>query len=125
MGKLGELALTHTFKYEWHILNRNSNESIISAAFKEMKTMLSEGKDCWHLRVNKLRNLLDVPIVTPHVNFDTVGKKLSQCFKSNFEECWLDSINQVDTKNCTCPLDHNKLRLYKQFKGSFTPKPYI
>ena len=26
---------------------------------------------------------------------------------------------------CTCPRDHNKLRFYRKFKGSFTCEPYI
>ena len=130
LGELGEFplhckALTYTFKYEWHIINRNSTDSILNAAFTEMNSMASEGKDCWLLRVNKLRALLDVPIVPHYLNPGTVGKQLSKCFKSHFEMFWLDSINQVDKKKCTCPLDHNKLRLYKQFKGSFTAEPYI
>ena len=130
LGELGEFplhckALTHTFKYEWHIINKSNTESIVYKAYKEMETMVLEGKDCWLSRVYKLKTLFHIPNIPQHLNFETVGKKLSKCVNSNFEGFWLRSINQIVTNKCTCPLDHNKLRLYKQFKGSFTPEPYI
>ena len=43
--------------------------------------------------------------------------------KKSFDIFFLDKINQV--KRGTDGLDHNKLRLYKQLKGSFKIEPYI
>ena len=31
----------------------------------------------------------------------------------------------VDNKGCVCGHDHNKLRTYKQFKGTFAVEPYL
>ena len=44
--------------------------------------------------------------------------------KSKFDLYWVRKINEFKpSKND--PLDHNKLRTYKMFKGSFTREPYI
>ena len=52
-----------------------------------------------------------------------LGKKIVNFFKSNFESFWLREINQI--KLGDDGQDHNKLRLYKTFKGSFKVEPYI
>ena len=47
----------------------------------------------------------------------------TELLKSNFEGFWLDEINKI--KLGDDGQDHNKLRLYKTFKGSFRVEPYI
>ena len=45
---------------------------------------------------------------------------------SQFDRHWLDDINMTKTKtHQTDQTDHNKLRTYRTFKGSFTREPYI
>ena len=54
----------------------------------------------------------------------TSGKTLAKIVKSKFDRYWLDKINELK-HNKHDNLDHNKLRVYKQFKSSFTTEPYI
>ena len=87
-----------------------------------MTDMTERGQDCWLFRVNKIEQLLNVPGNLKHNKF--VGKKLSSILKGKFDIFWLSKINEIVT-NKTDSFDHNKLRVYKQFKSSFTREPYV
>ena len=52
------------------------------------------------------------------------GRKISMVLRSKFDAFWIKKINEIQ-KNKSDNLDHNKLRIYKQFKSSFTREPYL
>ena len=52
------------------------------------------------------------------------AKTLTICLKSRFDRLWLDSVNLTRTSQNDAN-DHNKLRTYRMFKGSFSKEPYI
>ena len=54
---------------------------------------------------------------------ERAGNIIDKVIKSKFDIFFLNEINQVKLGNDG--LDHNKLRLYKQLKGSFKLEPYI
>ena len=54
-----------------------------------------------------------------------VGSRIKKKLREIFGSFWLSEINKVDTKGCVCGHDHNKLRVYKQFKGIFSAEPYL
>ena len=56
-------------------------------------------------------------------NIQAVAKKTKDLVRSKFERFWLDKIQHV--KLGPDGQDHNKLRLYKKFKGSFKEEPYL
>ena len=87
-----------------------------------MTDMTNRGQDCWLSRVNKIEKLLNLPENLKYNKF--VGKKLSSILRSKFDIFWLRKINETQT-NKNDGLDHNKLRVYKQFKSSFSKEPYI
>ena len=77
--------------------------------------------DCWLSRVEKIKSLLTIKGAcgTP----ERVGQIIDRCIKSKFDRFYLDEINLV--KLGTDGQDHNKLRLYNKFKGSFKIEPYL
>ena len=77
--------------------------------------------DNWLTRVDKIKSLLKIPKL--YGKPDKVGFVIEKNIKSKFDIHFLDKINQV--KRGTDGLDHNKLRLYKQLKGTFRIEPYI
>ena len=52
-----------------------------------------------------------------------MGRHIDNAIKSKFDRFFLDQINEK--KFGQDGLDHNKLRLYNTFKGSFKQEPYI
>ena len=87
-----------------------------------MSQMSNSGQDCWLTRVEKIEKLLRIP---SHLSWSkTSGKKLATIVKSKFDRYWLDKINEFKT-NKNDNYDHNKLRVYKLFKSSFTAEPYV
>ena len=130
LGELGQYplwksALELTLKYEWHLSNRNDENTIISSALIEMHSMSAKGEECWLTRVNQAKALLNLPAFPSHCKDTYVNRTISRKLKSSFDRYWLDRVNRVEKNGCSCPNDHNKLRVYKQFKGSFTVEPYI
>ena len=130
LGELGEYplwtkALSLTLKYEWHLLNKPGVDRFTSLAMNEMKEMSVQGIDCWYARVEKARSLLNIQQYPGHLSHSSVGNNISKKVQSCFSRYWLDSVNRVEKNRCACPRDHNKLRTYKTFKGSFLPEPYM
>ena len=128
LAVLGELnryplfikALSQCVNYKFSLQSQVGSNSLVSSAIVEMKAMSEQGLDCWLSRVDKIQNLLGIPNLLFRKNS---GKKISATLKSKFDKHWLDCVNQ--TKTGSDQRDHNKLRTYKTFKGSFTREPYI
>ena len=77
--------------------------------------------DCWLSRVEKIKSLFNLRRLsgTP----DRVGGIIDRNIKSKFDTFFLDQINQIKIGNDE--QDHNKMRFYQQFEGSFKIEPYI
>jgi hypothetical protein len=86
---------------------------------QEMQNLAEQGFDCWLTRVNRMQTLLKIS--TPGSSHRT-GKIVTKNIRGRFDRYWLDKINEVKG---TDGVNHNKLRTYKEFKGSFTIEPYI
>ena len=127
LGELGRYplfvnALAQCLNYKLSLFKRQSNTNILGHVLKEMTEMSENDQDCWLTRVNKIENILKIP-----KNFSlsqTSGKNLTRIVKSKFDRYWLDKINEIKPDKHD-NLDHNKLRVYKLFKSSFTTEPYI
>ena len=111
-------ALRHCLKYEYHI-NSTDRSSLISITMSEMKN--NPDIDCWMTRVERIKSLFDIRRLS--CNPDRAGVIIDRNIKSKFDRFFLDQINQ--TKIGIDGQDHNKMRFYKQFKGSFKIEPYI
>ena len=127
LGELGRYpmlikALSQCFNYKMSLMDPDRHNSLVSDAISEMQLMALRGADCWLSRVEKMQKLLNIP---NNLSFKKGNaKKRNNSLKSRFDRFWLDSVNltrtsQNDTNN------HNKLRTYMMFKGSFTKEPYI
>ena len=77
--------------------------------------------DNWSNRVDKIKNLLNIRRL--YGKPEKTGNVIDKILKSKFDRFYLDEINQC--KIGPDGLDHNKLRLYKTLKGSFSQEPYI
>ena len=77
--------------------------------------------DCWLSRVEKIKSLFNIKRLcgTP----ERVGLVIDKAIKSKFDRFYLDEINMI--KLGDDGQDHNKLRFYNKFKGSFRIEPYI
>ena len=77
--------------------------------------------DSWFSRTDQIKSLLDIKrsYGPPY----KVGHMIEKNIKSKFDRYFLNEINQI--KMGKDGQDHNKLRLYKTLKGSFTPEPYL
>ena len=77
--------------------------------------------DCWHSRVCDIKSLIAIKRAygPPHKVISMIDKSNT----SKFDRFFLDQINQIKTGNDG--QDHNKLRLYKNLKESFTQEPYL
>ena len=130
MGELGQYplwnkALSLVLKYDWHLSNKVSMESISHSVVTEMRGMDTRGVDCWLTRVNKVKSLLGLKQLPGHLTHNSIGKSISKSLNNLYDRFWLDSINKVQKNGCICPRDHNKLRFYKKIKGSFSVEPYM
>ena len=77
--------------------------------------------DCWYNRIDNVKKLFNIRIL--YGKSEKVGKSIDKMFRSEFGRFFLDEINQSKIGPDGC--DHNKLRLYKKYKGSFATEPYI
>ena len=84
--------------------------------------MSDNNQDCWLTRVNQIDNLLKMPKSIRYSK--SSGKYISSILKGKFDHYWKIKINEFKRNNDD-NLDHNKLRVYRQFKSSFTAEPYI
>ena len=71
--------------------------------------------------MEKIKHLLNIK--KSYGKTHIVGNRIDCLIKSKFERFFLDQINVK--KIGPDGLDHNKLRLYNTFKGSFKQEPYI
>ena len=123
LGELGRYpvlvpALKLCLKYQYQITKTDKN-SLVFKALSEMRQ--NPQMNGWLTRVEQIKSLLKIPKLYGKSN--KVGFVIEKNIKSKFDIFFLDKINQV--KRGTDGLDHNKLRLYKQLKGSFKIEPYI
>ena len=77
--------------------------------------------DTFGAHVNKIKYLFKIENITGSI--EKIGAVVEKKIKSSFDLNFLDKINQVKLDKDL--LDHNKLRFYKQLKGSFKIEPYI
>ena len=123
LGELGRYpvlfpALKLCIKYQYQIDSLNKN-SLIYKAVSDMKN--SPHLDCWYNRVEKIKSLFKISRL--YGNPEKVGYNIDRLIKSKFDRFFLDEINQENIGSDG--LDHNKLRLYKTLKGSFSQEPDI
>ena len=71
--------------------------------------------------MTKVKNILKIQRV--YGQPEKVGRIFDKSIKSKFDRFFLDEINLI--KIGSDGLDHNKLRLYKNLKGSFKQEPYL
>ena len=123
LGELGRYpvfipALRHCLKYQYHIDTMDSS-TLVSKAILEMRS--NPDTDCWLSRVEKIKYLFNFKRLsgTP----ERVGSLIDRIIKSKFDRFYLDEINTIKLGNDG--QDHNKLRFYNKFKGSFKIEPYI
>ena len=123
LGELGRFpvlipAIKLCLKYQYQIGLRDTN-SLVFKALKDMKN--NPEIDSWFSRVEKIKSALKIPKL--YGKPEKVGSVLDKTLKGKFERFLLDEINVIKKNNDG--LDHNKLRLYKTFKGCFKEEPYI
>ena len=73
--------------------------------------------DSWYSRVEKIKSYFHIEHL--HGKPKNVGHLIEKTVNSKF----LDEINKVNFGSDDS--DHNKLRLYKLFNGSFNQEPYL
>ena len=123
LGELGRYpilvpALKLCLKYQHNIDSLDSDTLL----FRAMSDMTScPNQDSWYSRVEKIKKLLNIK--KSYGKIHIVGNKIDSSIKSKFDRFFLDQINLK--KIGSDGLDHNKLRLYCTFKGSFKQEPYI
>ena len=126
---LGELSRYPTFlkslsqclNYKLFLQSQSPPDSLVSLAMSEMSQMADSGQDCWLTRVRQMESLLGGPGLSSHSRQS--GKITNKFINSLFERTWLDKVNEV--RLGPDGIDHNKLRTYRTFKGSFTTEPYL
>ena len=127
LGELGRYplflsTLSQCLNYKLSLIKRKTQTNLIGHMWTEMGEMVDKGQDCWLYRIKNIEHLLKIP---QNLRFnDFSGKKITSILRSKFDRYWLDRINETKTSGSD-NLDHNKLRVYKQFKASFTKEPYI
>jgi hypothetical protein len=127
LGELGRYplfikSLSHCLNYKLSLLKRKSPSNLLGHVLTEMGEMLDRGQDCWLTRIDKIGKFLKIP---ENLRFnDSSGKTITKILRSKFDRFWLEKINETKTIGSDVT-DHNKLRVYNQFKSSFTKEPYI
>ena len=128
LGELGRypLFLKSVAQCMWSLTSmKEPNNSLMRHVIEEMSSMASKGQDCWLTRVSKIEQLFNLKQHKGYAfNNNASGKTIMTKIKSKFDSFWVRKINEFKP-NKNDPLDHNKLRTYKMFKGSFTREPYI
>ena len=115
-------ALIQSLKYDWHLRNENSS-SLVQSALYEMDTQAHQGNTNWSYIMDHIKKLLSIPKLHYSLPIKKVGKLFTKYVHSHFESFYLQQINKQSIGEDG--LDHNKLRFYKHFKGSFTREPYL
>ena len=124
LGDLGRYplainALTQCLNYRLNLVRKPAS-SLVGLAMAEMRSMASEGVDCWLGRVNKINNIIKLP----KIYYNKVsGHKILKCVRSKFDRYWLDQIKSVRVG--PDGVEHNKLLTYSSFKSHFGTEPYI
>ena len=132
LAVLGELSrypllitsLTHSIKYKWTILNKCDKSSLVYEAVNEMEQFSRSNIDCWFGRIKKIENLCKIKPLPSYCKPEATRKNIKRVLQSIFDRFYLDQINEIKTSNNNM-INHNKLRLYATFKGSFKREPYI
>ena len=123
LGELGRYpvflpALKQVIKYQYQI-ERLDKSTIIYKTLVDMEN--NPNIDTWYSRVEQIKSLLNIKQFW--CKPDKAGKIIDKIVQSKFDKFFLDEINLI--KPGPDGFDHNKLRLYKTLKGSFTQEPYI
>ena len=123
LGELGRYpvllpAIKHCLKYQYQ-LERIDKSSLIYKALSDMQN--NQQIDSWYSRVEKIKSLLSIKRL--YCKPEKAGNIIDKNIKSKFDRFFLNEINQTKLGPDGC--DHNKLRLYKTLKGSFSQEPYI
>ena len=124
LGELGRYpvllqAIQQSLMYEWSI-RKYQPDSLVGQAVSEMEGL---GQDTWLSRVQSIRKLLDIPLPPLYFTEDMVRSNVCKKLKSKFDVFYLREMNRVKIGNDG--INHNKLRLYSTFKGTFKPEYYI
>ena len=83
----------------------------------------SSGIDCWVKRIEQIETLCKVKSFPSYTKTNIVKQCAKKTLHSIFDRFYIDQINQV--KMGKDLINHNKLRFYSTFKGSFKKEPYI
>ena len=127
LGELGRYsffinALSQCLNYKLSLFKRRTQTNLIGHVLTEMENMGEYGQDCWLTRVSQIENMLKAP---KNMQFTKLsGEKILSLLNDKFDFFWLNVFNTFKASDAN-NLDHNKLRVYRQFKASFTSEPYI
>jgi hypothetical protein len=88
-----------------------------------MQSFSALGIDCWLDRINKIESLCKIKSFPSYTKTEIVKNSTKKTLQSIFDRFYLDEINK--SKVGEDLINHNKLRLYSKFKGSFKKEPYI
>ena len=127
LGELGRYplfipALSKCINYKLSLEKKRPEAPILDLLWTEMIEMSNRGQDCWLSRINQICKLLNFPT---NLTFGAnSGKIVTKFLRGKFDKFWLMKINQFKA-NKNDNLDHNKLRVYKSLKLSFTKEPYV
>ena len=97
--------------------------SLVNIAVSKMDALSRQGNQNWLTNVRKIRESLSIPDLPSQWSSNSVSNRITKTIHSQFDVFYLNQINkQVVSED---DLDHNKLRFYKSFRGSFTQEPYL
>ena len=123
LGELGRYpvilaGLKQCLKYQYQI-DKQENTTFVSKVMLDMRN--NPQIDSWFSKVETIKSIINIPefFGTP----ERIGHCIDKHLKGKFDRFFLDEINNI--KLGDDGRDHNKLRLYKTIKGSFTQEPYI
>ena len=116
-------SLIQSIQYKWTVLNKCDKNSLVYAAVNEMDTFSGSNIDCWLHRIKQIETLCKIKSIPSYCKPDAARKNIKRTLHSIFDRFYLDQINEFKTGNDMA--NHNKLRLYATFKGSFKREPYI
>ena len=123
LGELGRypvllpaIKLCVKYQYSLEFVEKNS---LIYKAVNDMKS--APQMDSWYSRIEKIKSYFQIKQLNGKPK--KVGNLIEKTVNSKFDRYFLEEINKVNLG--ADGSDHNKLRLYKHFKGSFTPEPYL
>ena len=129
LGELGKYpvllkGLTQCITYEWHVKHRTASDSLVRLAYYDMVEMGNRGIcDSWVSRVDKIKKYFNIPEFASSISPLSISKQVKNAVQSKFDIFWLKEINKMSLDENG--VDHNKLRFYKSFKGSFKMEPYL